>query len=172
MTRNHPRRLRRAALAIAASLAIAVATLTAAQPATAVEPAAVQPAIVTVTAATPTQQSVTFAYRANGMDYYKVCSPKKCVTIASSKYCPISSGCSKAMYKPWPTGVYCSSSVGCFTIGGKNYSYIGGPIATPEQQLKAAQCAIGIGFTAVTAGAGGPVGVTVGGVILTVWGCL
>jgi len=158
-------------LAIAASVALAAAALTAAQPATAVEPAAVQPA-VGVKMATPTQQTVTFAYRANGQDYYKVCSPKKCVTIASSKYCPISSGCSKAMYKAWPAGVYCSASVGCFTIGGKNYSYIGGPIATRDQQIKAAQCAIGIGFTAVTAGAGGPVGVTVGGVILTAWGCL
>lgn len=101
----------------------------------------------------------------------RVCAPNgKCVT--TSNYCTIASGCSKALYKPWPVGQYCSSSVGCFTYGGKNYSYIGGPVATAEQRAKAAQCAVGIGFAAATAGAGGPAGVTVAGVALTLWGCL
>lgn len=101
----------------------------------------------------------------------RVCAPNgKCVT--TSNYCTIASGCSKALYKAWPVGQYCSPSVGCFTYGGKKYSYIGGPVATAEQQVKAAQCAVGLGFAAVTAGAGGPAGVTVAGVALTVWGCL
>lgn len=101
----------------------------------------------------------------------RVCAPNgKCVY--TSNYCTIASGCSKALYKEWPAGVYCSSSVGCFTYGGKNYSYIGGPVATADQRVKAAQCAVGIGFAAVTAGAGGPAGVTVAGVALSIWGCL
>jgi len=101
---------------------------------------------------------------------YKVCAPKgKCVYV--SRVCKPGACGQLQTYKPWPAGMYCSSSVGCFTYKGVNYSYGGGPRPTAAQQAKIVQCAANLGFTWVVATAGGPVGWTIGGVALAVWGC-
>lgn len=99
----------------------------------------------------------------------KVCTPKKCVTVAASKYCYPDSGCGQRLYKDAGTG-YCSSSTGCFTYKGKNYRYTGYS-ATPAQHLAAQKCAAGLGVTWLGAIAGGPAGITILGVAISLWGC-
>lgn len=100
-----------------------------------------------------------------------VCTPKKCITVASSKYCPVTqSGCGNYRYKAWPAGTYCSASVGCFTLGGKNYSAINGPRPTAAQQNATLACAASLGL-AVTSFYTGPLGWAVAGVAVAAWGC-
>jgi hypothetical protein len=100
----------------------------------------------------------------------RVCSPSgKCVN--ASRVCNPGQCGQKSVFKEWPKGQYCAPSVGCFTYKGVNYSYTGAPKPTPEQQAKITQCAANLGFAWVTAVAGGPVGFTIGGVALAVWGC-
>lgn len=100
----------------------------------------------------------------------RVCSPSgKCVN--ASRVCNPGQCGQQSVYREWPKGQYCSASVGCFTYKGVNYSYTGAPRPTPEQQAKITQCAANLGFVWVTAIAGGPVGFTIGGVGLALWGC-
>lgn len=120
---------------------------------------------VTVGQATPASAATT----------KRVCAPSgKCVTVKKSQYCyPAKQGCGKTMYREARPGEYCSSSVGCVTYKGKNYFFTGGPKVTAAQQTQARKCAASLGVTwlgALGIG-GGPVGVTVLGVAVTLWGC-
>lgn len=101
----------------------------------------------------------------------RVCAPsKKCVT--TKKYCPPGSKCGKRVFKEVPKTQYCSSSVGCFTYKGKNYRYTGGPSLTSKQQQQVWKCASSLGVTGLGAAvATGPVGVTILGVAISLWGC-
>lgn len=100
----------------------------------------------------------------------RVCAPKRCVTVSTSRYCPNSRSKCGSKYARF-SGAYCSPSVGCFTLGGVNYFAARGPLPTPKQQQAIAQCALSIGGTILSASAGGPIGLTMFGVGMTVWGC-
>ncbi|MFJ9638744.1 hypothetical protein [Streptomyces sp. NPDC101178] len=101
----------------------------------------------------------------------RVCAPSgKCVT--TKKYCPPGSKCGKKVFREVPKTQYCSSSVGCFTYKGKNYRYIAGPSLTSKQQQQVWKCASSLGVTGLGAAvATGPVGVTILGVAVSLWGC-
>lgn len=104
----------------------------------------------------------------------RVCAPSgKCVKVKTSQYCyPGKKGCGKAMYREARPGEYCSSSVGCVTYKGKNYFYTGGPKLTDAQKLSSQKCAASLGVTWLGAIAGGgPVGITILGVAVSLWGC-
>lgn len=107
---------------------------------------------------------------AEAASYRNVCAPSgKCVWVETSKYCPPGSACGTQVYKQY-TG-YCSQSWGCFSYKGRNYVYVGGPVPTAAQRGKITQCAANLGFAWLTGVAGGPVGFTIGGVSLALWGC-
>lgn len=100
----------------------------------------------------------------------RVCAPNKCVTVPSQ--CLPTNGCGSSLYRPTNPGEYCAPSVGCVTFGGRNWIYIGGPAATPEQRLAATKCAASLGIAVLSGvSGGGPVGVAILGVGITVWGC-
>jgi len=100
----------------------------------------------------------------------QVCAPKRCITVPYTRYCPVSRvECSKGKFIRHYG--YCSSSVGCFTIGGVDYTWAGGPTPTWAQRNAAALCFTSIGGTVVAAGFGGPIGLTAFGATLTSWGC-
>jgi hypothetical protein len=100
----------------------------------------------------------------------RVCAPNgHCVV--TTRYCPPGSACGAQTYRLAGTYEYCSSSVGCVYWKGRNYFYLSGPKPTAAQQLKIQQCAAGLGFTWLTTVAGGPVGFTIAGVALGIWGC-
>lgn len=98
-----------------------------------------------------------------------VCAPNRCVT--TSQYCYPTSGCGSRLYREVPSTEYCSSSTGCFRWNGKNYRYIGGNTLTAAQRTAVQQCAAGLGVTWLGAIAGGPTGITILGVAVTLWGC-
>lgn len=100
----------------------------------------------------------------------KVCTPKKCVTVNANDVCKPGT-CDKKLYAEVPAGEYCSPSNGCFTYHGKNWRYVGGPVATPAEQSQARQCMANLGLTVLSGAAGGPAGLTIAGVALSVWGC-
>jgi hypothetical protein len=99
-----------------------------------------------------------------------VCAPKRCVTVNTSRYCPNSQSKCGSKYTRF-SGAYCSPSVGCFTLRGVNYFAARGPLPTPRQQQAIAQCTLSIGGSILSASAGGPIGLTMFGVGMTVWGC-
>ncbi|WP_330317593.1 hypothetical protein [Streptomyces platensis] len=101
----------------------------------------------------------------------KVCAPKKCVKVPASKYCYPGKGCGKRVYRDARPGEYCSSSVGCVSYKGKNYFYIGGPKLTDKQQLQVQKCASSLGVTWLGAAGTGPVGLTILGAAVSLWGC-
>jgi len=99
----------------------------------------------------------------------RVCSPKKCVTAPASSFCPVSrSGC--GILKFTPNSGYCSPSVGCVTIAGKNYTMVG-DIVSASQRSAIGACLASLGLTAASASAGGPVGWAIAGLAVTAWGC-
>ncbi|MDN3023210.1 hypothetical protein [Streptomyces sp. S.PB5] len=101
----------------------------------------------------------------------RVCAPRKCVKVKTSQYCYPSKGCGKAMYREARPGEYCSSSVGCVTYEGKNYFYVGGSKLTEAQKTQTRKCAASLGVTWLGALGSGPVGLTVLGVAVSLWGC-
>lgn len=106
----------------------------------------------------------------------KVCGSKRCVTIPTSKYCPVSqSGCGHQIYVPWKASNpwdSCSASIGCVVINGGSYLVNGNfPRPTAAQANAVSQCAASIGVTVVSGSAGGPTGLALAGVPLTLWGC-
>lgn len=102
--------------------------------------------------------------------YVKVCTPAKCITILASKYCPVSrGGCGSYVYTPYSG--WCSSSIGCATINGSNYLVSQSVSPTAKQTSAASACAASLGLTVAAAAAGGPLGWTIAGVAVTVWGC-
>ncbi len=105
----------------------------------------------------------------------RVCAPSgKCVTVKKSEYCyPAKEGCGRQMYREARPGEYCSPSVGCVTYEGKNYFYTGGPKPTEAQKTLARKCgaSLGVSWLGALGFGGGPVGVTVLGVAVALWGC-
>ena len=103
-----------------------------------------------------------------GNKFVKVCAPKKCVNVPRTKICTVDSGCGKKIYKEYKG--YCSSSVGCFAYKGKNYVYTKFK-PTAAQISQGRKCAASIGVTWLSAIAGGPLGPTIIGVPVALWGC-
>lgn len=61
--------------------------------------------------------------------------------------------------------------MGCFRYKGHDYFFVGGPRPTAAQQLAIQKCVTSLGYTWLTAVAGGPFGFTIGGVAIALWGC-
>lgn len=101
----------------------------------------------------------------------KVCAPKKCVTVKTSKYCYPGKGCGKYQYRATRPGEYCSPSVGCVTYRGKGYKYIGGPKMTAKQRSQAQKCAASLAVSGLSFIGAGPTGVTILGAAVSAWGC-
>lgn len=100
----------------------------------------------------------------------RVCAPNnKCVS--APKVCKPDDGCGKNLYQEVPSTDYCSPSTGCFNWQGKNYRYIGGPALSPADQDKMQKCAASLGVTWLGAVAEGPIGITILGVAVSLWGC-
>lgn len=100
----------------------------------------------------------------------RVCAPSgKCVT--TNNYCYPGEGCGRFAYRAARAGEYCSSSVGCVTYRGKNYFYVGGPVMTPAQRTQALKCAASLAVSGLGFIGSGPGGVTILGVIVSIWGC-
>lgn len=99
----------------------------------------------------------------------QVCSPSgKCVS--TTRYCPPGSSCGSAVYRKAKPGEYCSSSVGCFTWNGTNY-FATGARPTGAEDIATKKCVASLGYVWLTAIAGTPWGWTVGGVLISLWGC-
>lgn len=64
----------------------------------------------------------------------------------------------------------CSPSVGCVTYKGKIYRYIGGPAMTSAQEAASQKCASSLGVTWLGAISSGPIGITILGVAVSLWG--
>lgn len=119
---------------------------------------------VTVAAPTPAQAA----------SYVKVCAPKKCILVPPSKYCAPTK--CKPVYREVPRGQYCAPSVGCFSYGGKNWTYNGSPRPTAAQKAALMKCLTALGATGLSglvapATGGASVTVFVFGVGSTLWGC-
>lgn len=98
----------------------------------------------------------------------KVCAPKKCVTVSTSKICPPSKASCVSGKWAAVTG-YCSPSVGCVTIGGKNYRWQGKNMpSVNSEKLLVCYASLGIGGASVYASAGI---LSWGGLALSAWGC-
>lgn len=100
----------------------------------------------------------------------RVCAPSgKCVT--TNNYCFPGDGCGKHAYREARPGQYCSSSVGCVSYRGKNYFYVGGPSMTAAQRTQALKCMASLGVAGLGFIGTGPGGVTILGVVVSIWGC-
>lgn len=98
----------------------------------------------------------------------KVCTPKKCVTVPVGSYCaPSKAGCTNGSWQA-VTG-YCSPSVGCVTIDGKNYRWVGTGL-TAVNNINPTKCAasLGISVASIYYGVNWP---SVAGVAVSIWGC-
>lgn len=103
--------------------------------------------------------------------YTRVCLPKKCVTVLSSKYCPVTQkGCGKYKYVKAAASAYCAPSTGCVTINGVKYWVVGGP-PTPKQQQAILACVASLGVGVGSIIAGGPNPWSIAGIGTTIWGC-
>ncbi|NYI59155.1 hypothetical protein [Cellulomonas soli] len=100
--------------------------------------------------------------------YVQICAPKKCVIIPESQYCPpTKASCVNGKWSP-VTG-YCSPSVGCVTIDGKNYRWIGSGLEAVNN-VSAHKCAAGLGVSIIGLYTG-PLGVAILGAAVSIWGC-
>lgn len=104
----------------------------------------------------------------------KICAPKKCITVPSSKVCTPAKGCKQA-YREVPRSQWCSSSWGCFTYKGRNYVFVGGKKPTAAQLAATQKCLASLGVTYLGAISTAPS--TFGGslvalgVVVSLWGC-
>lgn len=99
----------------------------------------------------------------------RVCAPSgRCVSAVQT--CNPGTSCARELFREVPTGQYCAPSVGCFPWKGKNYRYVGGPATTQAQRESAMKCASSLGVTWLGGVAGGPIGVTILGVAVSLWG--
>lgn len=98
----------------------------------------------------------------------KVCAPKKCVTVSTSKICPPSKAACVSGKWAAVTG-YCSPSVGCVTIDGKNYRWQGKNIPNVNSE-KLFVCYASLGISGASIYASGGV-LSWGGLALSAWGC-
>lgn len=101
---------------------------------------------------------------------YRVCAPNGQCDESSTLCNPGQCGQSQT-YRLQNAGEYCAPSVGCIWYQGANYFYNGGPRPTAAEQSRMTQCAANLGFVWLTGIAGGPVGFTIAGVSLALWGC-
>lgn len=100
----------------------------------------------------------------------RVCAPNgRCVSAAQT--CYPGTSCARELFREVPAGQYCAPSVGCFPWKGKNYRYVGGPATTQAQRESAMKCASSLGVTWLGGVAGGPIGITILGVAVSLWGC-
>ena len=107
-------------------------------------------------------------------DAYRVCGSKKCIWVERTRYCPPDTGCGqRVVMRPW-SGGYCSSSVGCATINGRNYhvtTATNGDNWTREEVSKVVQCGAGVGLVVVDFWTRGFTKLALAGAGLTAWGC-
>ena len=100
----------------------------------------------------------------------RVCAGNKCVTVATSKVCkPSSKSCVNGQWLA-VTG-YCSPSVGCVTIDGKNLRWVGThktPTAAEAAALRKCTASLGVSIAAAYAGPGGW---AIAGIAMSFWGC-
>jgi hypothetical protein len=82
---------------------------------------------------------------------------------------PVGGTCWNTFHQAWPTGMYCSSSVGCFYYAGRNWTFKRWPYSGNWTQSQL-NCVAGI----VVTGIGfytGPFAITAAGGAVTAWGC-
>jgi hypothetical protein len=91
------------------------------------------------------------------------------VNVPASSYCPVSrGGCGQFQFTPH--NGFCSPSLGCVTIGGKNYNVTGAPTSAAQRSAIGA-CLSSLGLSAAAVSAGGPIGWAIAGMAVSLWGC-
>lgn len=102
---------------------------------------------------------------------YRVCAPAKCVWVEATRYCPPTTGCGGGVVLgPWPGG-YCSPSVGCVTMNGRQYKVTNWSTYNNKDADAVFRCAVGLGLIAANAWTRGYSQRALLGAGVTVWGC-
>ena len=102
---------------------------------------------------------------------YRVCAPAKCVWVEATRYCPPSTGCGGlTVLGPWPGG-YCSPSVGCVTMNGRQYKVSNYSTYNNQDADAVVRCAVGLGLIAANAWTRGWSQRALLGAGMTTWGC-